>query len=1027
MVAAVKISLLGSVEIAGGQAQLSARALALLGYLVTHAGAPQPRGHLADLLWPESSTAQARTNLRRELHHLKGAVNGSGALEVSGTALTWRESSGTEVDVLSFHRARTEALLALSQDADDAGTDVRRALASYGGDFLPGCYDDWALRAQEDLQEACLELCDRAVAFHEEHGDLGEAIALQRRRVGLRPLDEPGYRLLMRLQQARGDRAGAMSTYHRCASLLERELGVRPSEQTQKQLDALLREGSVTSSAPASGTNAVPTARGPTQLVGRGPECDRLLEAWSAVREGSRLVLVTGEAGVGKTRLVNELAQLVRHQGGVVATAACFAATASLPLTPVAEWLRHPELRRSAAELDEVWRTEVERLVPQQGSPTDEPDTERARVDAWRRLRFFEGLARSVLTVDQPLLLVVDDLHWCDTATVSWLSFLMSFPTTSPLMVVGTAREEAIHASGALEELGPTGRVTRLPLGPLTLSATAELAEAVAGDSLGEEEVALIHSVTGGNPFYVIEALREAHGTPGPDGPEGLGGVLANRLARLVEPTQQVLQLASAVGRPFSLRLLSEASDQGVDAIVDAVDELWRRRILVQTGDRYAFSHSLLREAAYETVTPARRWLLHRRLAQALELLYSDQLDSVAAELAEQYDRSGQPERALPFYDQAARRATAVFANADAVRLWQRCRELLESMPAGRQRDERELDIIQRLLPPLGAWGGYASKDLEASERRAHELGRRLGRDEIRVTACVALFATTFVQGHTLEANRWAEQAVLMADRFPELAGQAHMAFAGTALSLGQVRAADTHFAQACELAGARDSLPIGTRTEVHARCWWAHALWLLGDETAALAAAAEAERVATSIEHPYSLAVALSYSAITQQVCGDRVSLERVLADLTAVCARYEFAYYRQWAVVLTGWLRGGAEGLTQARAGIAALEAEGSFARMPYWLWLVADLHRAAGDDAAALATLDAADSVATHNADVWWLPEVLRARAALSPTKRAVVDLERAVALAAEQESLALLARCRADLARRTSSDGVPGRPG
>ena len=1027
MTAAVRVNLLGSVEVAGGGVQLSARALALLGYLVVHAGAPQPRGHLADLLWPESSTAQARTNLRRELHHLKAAVDGCGALEVSGSALTWRESSDAEVDVLSFRRAQREALLALDAGQGDAGTAVRRALTGYGGDFLPGCYDDWAVQAQEDLQDACLELCDRAIVFHEEHGDLDEAIVLLRRRVGLRPLEEPGYRLLMRLQQAHGDRAGAMRTYHRCASLLERELGVLPSEETRRQLDELMAPGAASQPSADVGTSATPSSWGRTQLVGREHERDGLLAAWSAAHEGSRLLLVTGEAGVGKTRLVSELAGLVRRQDGVVATAACFAATTSLPLTPVAEWLRHPQLRRSAADLDAVWRREVERLVPQPGSPIDVSGAERAKVDAWQRVRFFEGLARAVLTLDRPLLLVVDDLHWCDTATVSWLAFLMSFPTVSPLLVVGTAREDELHAGDALGDIEAAGQVVRLPLVPLALEATAELAKAVTGETLDEEGLGLVHSVTGGNPFYVIEALREAQATPGAVHPGDLGGVLVKRLARLSEPTQQVLQLASAVGRPFSLELLTEASDLGADAIVDAVDELWRRRIVVQRSDRYAFSHSLLREAAYGTVAPARLWLLHRRLAQALELLYSHRLDSVAAQLAEQYDRSGQPERALPFYDQAARQATAVFAHADAVRLWQRCRELLEVMPPGRQRDERELGIIQQLLPPLNAWRGYASTELEACERRTHELGERLGRDDVRAAASVALFATTFVQGHIVESNRWAEQAVLLADRFPELAGQAHMAFAGSSLSLGGVREAATHFSQACELSGKRDSLPIGTRTEVHARCWWAHASWLLGDEVGAVAAAEEAEQVATGIDHPYSLAVALSYSAITQQICGNLASLERVLADLTEVCERYEFAYYREWAVVLGGWLRGGAAGLRQARDGVAALEREGSFARMPYWLQLVADLHGATGDDSAALATLDAADTFATHNHDVWWLPEVLRARAALSPTSRAVTDLERAVALATEQESVTLLERSRADLVRRRAQSGAPGRAG
>ncbi len=149
-------------------------------------------------------------------------------------------------------------------------------------------------------------------------------------------------------------------------------------------------------------------------------------------------------------------------------------------------------------------------------------------------------------------------------------------------------------------------------------------------------------------------------------------------------------------------------------------------------------------------------------------------------------------------------------------------------------------------------------------------------------------------------------------------------------------------------------------------------------------------------------------------------------LTDLTAVCDRYEFAYYREWATVLTGWLRGGGAGLAQARRGIDALEREGSLARMPYWLWLVADLHRQSGDAAAALGALDAAHTVATQNSDVWWLPEVLRARAAISHRARAVVDLERGTALAAQQGSLTLEERCSGDLVRLRSFGAFRGHP-
>ncbi|MEO5653304.1 MAG: AAA family ATPase [Marmoricola sp.] len=1016
MAAKLRFNLLGGVEMSGSDVVLSARALALIGYLVTHAETPQPRGHLADVLWPESSSAQARTNLRRELHHLRAALNGSGALEVTGAALAWRKSADCEVDVITFSVAQGRALAALAAGEDGAGAEVRRALASYGGDFLPGCYDDWAMRAQESLQDACVQLCDRAVLFHEQRGDLEEAVSLVRRRIGLRPLEESGYRALMQLQHEAGDRAGAMRTYHRCASVLEQELALEPSLETRQLLGYLMSEQS--SAARPLVTDAEPTltAWTSTELVGREEESLTLSKAWSTAPGASKFVLVTGEAGVGKTRLVGDLTQLVRRQGGVAASAGCFAATTTLPLAPVAEWLRDPQLRRATARLDAVWRTEVERLVPGSVSSTDTVAAERAKVDAWQRLRFFEGLARAVLTVGRPLLLVVEDLHWCDTATLSWLSFLMSFPTSAPLLVVGTAREEELRPREGLRDMETAGQLARLPLKALSVEATAELAKSVTGQTLTEDELGLVHSVTAGNPFYVIEALREAHASTGSIDPADLGGVLGKRLARVPDPARQVLQLASAVGGPFTLELLAEASDQSADAVVEAVDDLWRRRILVQRGDSYAFGHSLLREAAYATVTPARRWLLHRRLAQALELLYSARLDSVAAELAEQYDKSGQGERAIPFYDRAARQATSVFAHADAVRLWQRARELLAGLPVGRQRDERELAIIEQLLPPLNAWRGYSSKELEASGRRSHALGLRLGRDDVRAAACIALFTTTFVQGHTIESNQWAEQALVLVEHVPDLAGQAHMAFAGSALSLGQMRGASEHFALACELAGERDSLPIGTRTEVHARCWWAHGLWLLGDETAAVAATERAEQLARTIEHPYSLAVALSYAAITHQLRGDLTALQRVLEDLTEVCERYEFAYYREWATVLTGWLHGGEAGIRMARQGVERLEQEGSLARMPYWLWLVAELHRGDGDTAAALGILDAADAIASNNRDVWWLPEVLRSRAALSPTMRALVDLRRGVTLARQHESLSLLERCATDLAQR-----------
>ena len=324
--------------------------------------------------------------------------------------------------------------------------------------------------------------------------------------------------------------------------------------------------------------------------------------------------------------------------------------------------------------------------------------------------------------------------------------------------------------------------------------------------------------------------------------------------------------------------------------------------------------------------------------------------------------------------------------------------------------------MLLELLPPLNAWRGYASIRLEKHERRTAALGERLGLVDVRCTAAIALWATTYVQGHLEEAHGWGTQALTLSEECPDLAAQAHLAVAGSGLGLGLLQLADGHFRMACELSGESDSLPIGTRTDVHAKARWAHARWLLGDEAGADTASAEAVHSARMLDHPYSLAVALSYAAVTHQLLGHQDRLAGLLVELTEVCDRYGFAYYRDWARILTGWAEGGIAGLSNAKLGIESLERAGSLARMPYWLSLLADLHSHQGNTMAARATLDAAAASAIEHDDRGWLPEVLRARAAFDPAPRAVLRLEQAVALAASQSNVALLSQCRADLDAR-----------
>ncbi len=293
------------------------------------------------------------------------------------------------------------------------------------------------------------------------------------------------------------------------------------------------------------------------------------------------------------------------------------------------------------------------------------------------------------------------------------------------------------------------------------------------------------------------------------------------------------------------------------------------------------------------------------------------------------------------------------------------------------------------------------------------------GRRDALLTALVGLWTTQFVQGRTAEGYRTATRALALVDPAAEASGPAHFAVGGSAVSLGRPAEAMHHLGLAARLATGAPSLSTGTRADVHGQAFAAHAHWLLGHDDEALSSCHAAIRVARAIDDPYNLALALAYGGITHHLRGDLPAMRDVVAELTELCQRYDFAYYREWGLILDGWSRPDASGLDLARQGISNLREAGSFARMPYWLALLADLCARDGQAGAARATLDAALAAGQAHDDRWWLPEVMRARAAYDDEQPAIARLRAAAELAAAQGSTALLRRCERDL----TECGVP----
>ena len=706
------------------------------------------------------------------------------------------------------------------------------ALGAYAGELLPGLYDECVIGPREDLNRDCVELCDLAAQGLRQFAELEAARTVARRRVRLAPLEEVGYQALIALDLEAGDRAAALTTYHRCVETLDHELGVAPDDATTSLIEDLVPRPE------RDGVNAMRRDRArAAPFIGRRPELEAITSQWRDAAAGeSGLALVVGESGVGKSRLVRELASTVRSQGGVVVSTRCFGQSGRVALAPVADWLRELDRQGALGGLDPVWQSEVARLLPghaRDGLPAQPINPGDAVVESWRRHRFYEGLARAVLNTGRPTLLVLDDVQWCDDESATWLTFFLQLARAEPVLVVCTARADELSENAVVlemvHEIQSWKAVAEVALMPLPLEETIALAEALIGRQLAPAERSLLNDTTAGLPFFVIQASLAAGGEPSPEAPR-VGKVLDDRLAQLSPAAREVAGLAAAVGRDFTLDLLTRSSDLDADTVVSAVDELWQHRIVREQRAGYDFTHDLLRDAAYARVTPARRWLTHRRIARGLEQSPGATLDVVAAQLAEQYERGGRPDRAIEHYVRAAAMEASVFANTDAARHYERALVIVEGGPVTPKRDREMLELLVTLAPPLNAAYGYSSKRLESVLERTISLAERLGEEETLVKSLVGLWAVKYVQGEPVRSREPAVRALALARPGTPLAGQAHFAVGSVDLSAGRPRVGAQHLRAAVALTqDAPLSLMVGTRPEVHAQAWLAHALWLMG------------------------------------------------------------------------------------------------------------------------------------------------------------------------------------------------------
>ncbi len=698
----LQVCLLGSFELRYKGEALntihSIRLQSLLAYILLHRRTAISRQQLAAVFWPDTSEAQARTNLRNLIHQLRQAFpEGDHYVQLAGQEVRWSAATPLILDVDEFENG-----VQVQPGQTDELAKLTYAVQLYCGDLLPECYDNWLEPERERLRRQLANTLERLVNLQEWKRDYRAAIVSAERLLKLDELDESAYRHLMRMHALNGDRAGALRIFQSCAAMLKKELSVEPDPETRHLYDMLKNEVVQ----PPSSTKRADSQTRP--LVGREFEWAQMQQAWIRARESHpHCLLLSGEAGIGKTRLAEEMLQWATRQGYLTAMARCFASEGGLAYAPVADWLRAGALRKQYLDLEPVWLVELKRVLPEISSERPGlPRPERLSAD-WQRRRLFEALVRALSPPTAPgpatpMAFLIDDLQWCDSDTLAWLHFLMRSPFPAKLLLVATLRPEELTAGSALvswlADLRSGARLDTVELGPLSETETRVLAENETGRALEPEAAQRLFAETEGHPLFVVETLRMA-GDTGPTATDWLPGarpgnqlptiqaVIARRLDLLSPAGRDLAELAATIGHSFTYLTLTRANKEIDEAtLVRALDELWQRRIIREQGESaYDFSHDKIRAAAYQGLSTARRRYLHRCVAESLEYKArgnpstgpGDETEELSGQIGSHFEKGGQAERAVPYYKQAAEVAGRVFANERALGYFQSALGLL--------------------------------------------------------------------------------------------------------------------------------------------------------------------------------------------------------------------------------------------------------------------------------------------------------------------------------------------------------------
>ncbi len=639
-------------------------------------------------------------------------------------------------------------------------------------------------------------------------------------------------------------------------------------------------------------------------------------------------------------------------------------------------------------------------------------------------------------------MLLIDDLQWCDGETLAWLHYFLRQDVRAPILIVGTTRMDEIgevnhRVRTLITALQATDQVSELELFPLDEEATTQLVTALIGWLPDPTWAARLYRFTQGNPLFIVEMVTasveeiEEAGWGKNDltlstTPLKVQAVIQARLQHLSSGARELAALASAVGHSFTLLLLVAASRSGEEATIAALDELWQRRFVrEQEAGVYVFSHERLSETIYREISPIRRQTFHHRIAEALEGLHQEGPETVAAQLAFQYEQAMQAQHAASWYRRAAAEQRNIYASPNAAAYLRRGLMQLERMPETGVRMKLELEMLLDLGHDLRLITTQSDPQLGPVLNRAYILAQQVGDSHRLFVATVRYGSYLRASGDKRQARHLMEQLLEIGQRTkdPMHLAEAYFQNARIHTHMGNFVLTRDWLHQAIELytptvaQAWHTQWPDKTQTGPPRALYVANlglVLWVLGYAEQAISQLGDAIAKVEEMQQPMYAAVTLSFSLHVYRALRDVLSVQILAERMAALGARFDVAIATYIAMPFLGWIKGEQgypiEGIELARQGIHFLRRLGMTLFYTCHLAILTELYLQVGDLAAAKAMLDEALAVSEASDERLWDAELFRLQGNLLQAQGAPASVversyQQALAIAREQQARSL----------------------